>query len=145
MRGVPFTWTFGLVPEWLVMISALLAVFYVIDSRAVRRETPEAMALDVTDQSDRDPRDAQHPLPPRRDRRGLRPDAVAGRPDGGSGGGVYFTTKRHLHLANRFSFFPINEVAILFAGPSSRSFPRWCCWRLTGRVWESSIRGSSSG
>ncbi len=38
LRGVPFFWTMRLLPEWLFVVSILLAVFYVMDSRAVARE-----------------------------------------------------------------------------------------------------------
>ncbi len=38
LRGVPFTWTFTLWPEWLASILALLAAYYFWDRRVSRRE-----------------------------------------------------------------------------------------------------------
>jgi Na+/H+ antiporter NhaD/arsenite permease-like protein len=39
LRGVPFTWTLGLWPEWLVVNGIVLAVYVVWERRAFRRET----------------------------------------------------------------------------------------------------------
>ncbi|TWT45217.1 Citrate transporter [Phycisphaerae bacterium RAS1] len=40
LRGVPFFWTLSLLPQWLVMMIALLAIYYVWDTRVEKRETP---------------------------------------------------------------------------------------------------------
>jgi Na+/H+ antiporter NhaD/arsenite permease-like protein len=40
LRGVPFTWTFRLVPQWALVVGALLVMFHVIDQIAARREGP---------------------------------------------------------------------------------------------------------
>lgn len=117
LRGVPFTWTLRLLPEWLVMIGMLLLVFYVWDTVMVRRETPEAMRLDVARVNPLELRGKRNlifvvaiiasvflPMP----WRAIAMFAIAVT--------SFRITPRHLHLANRFSFFPINEVAILFAG-----------------------------
>lgn len=117
LRGVPFTWTFSLVPEWLFTVIVLLAVFFVFDTVMCRRETREAL---------------------RRDRMLTRRLRIEGgmnfvwllgvlvavflplwwRVAAMLGLAVisYRATPRSLHLANRFSFYPIQEVAILFAG-----------------------------
>ena len=39
LRGVPFSWTFSLWKEWLLSLALLLAVFYAWDSLAFRKET----------------------------------------------------------------------------------------------------------
>ena len=38
LRGVPFSWTLRLWPQWLVANAVLLVVFFVVDSDALRRE-----------------------------------------------------------------------------------------------------------
>jgi Na+/H+ antiporter NhaD/arsenite permease-like protein len=48
LRGVPFFWTFKLLPEWIFGLAFVLAVFYLIDSRAYRRERPEDVYFDAT-------------------------------------------------------------------------------------------------
>jgi len=117
LRGVPFTWTFGLFPEWLLMMAMLLTTFFVVDTIAVRKETRQALRLDL------DHRRPLHfaglhnllfllgvlasvflPLAPRIVAMVLL--AV----------GSYASTKRWIRDRNRFTFYPINEVAILFAG-----------------------------
>jgi Na+/H+ antiporter NhaD/arsenite permease-like protein len=47
LRGVPFSWTFTLWPEWLFSTLALLTTYYCLDRRASRRETVE-LAADAT-------------------------------------------------------------------------------------------------
>ncbi|MFZ2427811.1 MAG: sodium:proton antiporter [Propioniciclava sp.] len=51
LRGVPFEWTFRLLPEWLVVNALLLLTHYALDRREYARETPEAIAFDTTDVS----------------------------------------------------------------------------------------------
>ena len=124
LRGVPFTWTFGLFPEWLLMIGMLLATFYVVDWFAVKRETRQALRLD---------------------REHLRPLHFAGRFNfvylAGVIAAVFLpvwprilamlalawlslrTTKSWIHDRNRFTFYPIQEVAILFAGIFAAMIP----------------------
>jgi Na+/H+ antiporter NhaD/arsenite permease-like protein len=46
LKGVPFLWTFKLFPEWLVAVTLVLIVFYVFDSVACRREKPADIARD---------------------------------------------------------------------------------------------------
>jgi Na+/H+ antiporter NhaD/arsenite permease-like protein len=38
LRGVPFFWTFTLLPEWLLMTGALLCVFWFVDRHCWRKE-----------------------------------------------------------------------------------------------------------
>jgi len=46
LRGVPFEWTLQLFPEWLFAISVLLALFFIVDSIAYKRETREDLQKD---------------------------------------------------------------------------------------------------
>ncbi len=46
LKGVPFTWTFNLFPEWIITIGVVLFVFYLIDRAAYRRELPEDILWD---------------------------------------------------------------------------------------------------
>ncbi len=48
LRGVPFLWTFHLVLEWAFCLAILLAVYYIWDSWAWRKEKPVAVDLDET-------------------------------------------------------------------------------------------------
>ncbi len=119
LEGVPFTWTLQLAPEWAFMVAALCAVFYLLDRWMVRHETPAALRLD---------------------RVRTEPLRLAGAHNFLFLAGIilavlfvhhewlrvgamalltvasYFTTKREIHRGNHFTFYPINEVAILFAG-----------------------------
>jgi len=49
LRGIPFTWTLHLFPEWLFMTLALLGVYFVWESRAFRREPPTEAVEEVLD------------------------------------------------------------------------------------------------
>ncbi len=129
LNGVPFTWTLGLWAEYLVVTGSVLAVFVVWDARALRdeppvsvvpTEKPEPVRLDgkinllflvgimgaVLIESES--------LPPLLDR--------LWKLFGGelvmllmAGLSLYFTP-RGLRAANGFTWAPITEVAILFAG-----------------------------
>ncbi|MDG2054213.1 MAG: sodium:proton antiporter [Phycisphaerales bacterium] len=46
LAGVPFTWTLGLWPEWLICCIVLLIVYYIIDTRAYKREAPADVRRD---------------------------------------------------------------------------------------------------
>ena len=117
LRGVPFFWTLSLWPQWLVTVGALLGIFYVFDTVCWRRER----AADV-----------------RRDRAQRVPLRLRGRRNLLCLGGVvwavflpepwregvmiamgllgYQWTPRDYRKKNAFTFLPIAEVAILFAG-----------------------------
>ena len=47
LRGVPFTWTFSLLPVWLFVNALLLITYWALDRRFHARETPEALAMDT--------------------------------------------------------------------------------------------------
>lgn len=47
LRGVPFTWTFSLLPMWLFVNALLLITYWALDRRFHSREAPEALAMDT--------------------------------------------------------------------------------------------------
>ncbi|MDD4052191.1 MAG: sodium:proton antiporter [candidate division Zixibacteria bacterium] len=47
LKGVPFTWTLRLIPEWLVMLAIVLTIFYVWDSLAYRKERAVDLKRDI--------------------------------------------------------------------------------------------------
>ena len=124
LRGVPFTWTLRLAPQWLTANGLILATFYLIDRRAYRRETLRTL---------------------REDRSQLRPLSLAGALNlvflAGVIAAVFLptplrellmalmaglswrTTRAELHQENRFTWHPIQEVAILFAGIFATMIP----------------------
>ncbi len=46
IRGVPFTWTFGLLPQWITAVGILLAIFYIWDRHSYSKETKEDIKKD---------------------------------------------------------------------------------------------------
>ncbi len=117
VEGVPFFWTLRLLPIWLVYNLSLALVFYLVDRRAYARETREDLARDLIEQV---------PLTLEGTRNlvllgAIVPVVFVPSPFRelallGIALGSYFTTPRELHRRNEFSFGPINEVALLFAG-----------------------------
>ena len=118
LAGVPFTWTLRLLPEWLLTVALVLAVYVVWDWRERARETLADLKRDFYE---------------------VRPLRIAGKDNlvlllgvlaavallqapwrelviAGLAALSYFRTDRELHAANRFTFQPILEVAALFAG-----------------------------
>src|SRR5690625_6047301 len=43
LRGVPFTWTFHLIPEWAFVNAMLLLVYFTLDRVMHTRDAPEAL------------------------------------------------------------------------------------------------------
>lgn len=117
LRGVPFFWTLKLFPFWLVAIGFLLSVFYIWDTRAYRQESSAAL---------------------KRDRTQIQPIRLQGGENIFFLGGVlyavflntpwrealmilmallsFFLGSRKARQRNHFTWGPILEVAILFAG-----------------------------
>jgi Na+/H+ antiporter NhaD/arsenite permease-like protein len=127
LRGVPFLWTLRLWLEWLLVNGALVAIFYVVDSTIFRRE-------DVRTPGDLDEVAEAHkvPLSIAGKRNFLYLAGVVGvlllsgsvaLPLGVQEGGMllmavlsWFTTPQPLRRENAFSWGPIVEVAVVFAG-----------------------------
>jgi Na+/H+ antiporter NhaD/arsenite permease-like protein len=128
LRGVPFGWTLGLWRPWLLVNGLLLAIFLVADTVLFRREGPQA--------------------PPAGPSSPLRlagtvnllylagvvvvlvASGVLGLPAGVQEGGMLLlaglsllTTPRALREENGFSWAPIAEVALLFAGIFATMIP----------------------
>jgi Na+/H+ antiporter NhaD/arsenite permease-like protein len=124
LRGVPFTWTLRLAAPWAVVNGALLGVFAALDGWSARRDP--APRLDL----------ARSPLRIEGKLNLVWLLGVAATvlfvgsygPRGVTGTGVQIaamiafaalsiaTTPRRIHEANRFSWAPIHEVAVVFAG-----------------------------
>ncbi len=126
LKGVPFEWTFQLVPQWAFVNALLLAVFFAWDSALARREVAKPPAAG----GERLGLSGAHNL--------LLLAGVAfliwAKGDGLLNGGEpwpfgvlegllallalvgWFSTAPALRGANGFSFAPIIEVAVLFAG-----------------------------
>jgi Na+/H+ antiporter NhaD/arsenite permease-like protein len=117
MRGVPFFWTLGLWPAWLGVIAYLLTIFYVVDRRAYQREK----ARDIAE-------DKSH-VKPLRLRGGINIVFLIGiviavfLPSPwrelsmlGCAVASVFLGPAAARKDNAFSYVPIIEVAILFAG-----------------------------
>ena len=117
LKGVPFTWTLSLWPEWLFTVGVLLAVFFVMDTYWWSRERPADL---------------------KRDRARVAPLRLRGRRNLLCLAGIlwavflpepwrelvmvamgwlgYRWTPKDYRKKNAFTFLPILEVAILFAG-----------------------------
>jgi Na+/H+ antiporter NhaD/arsenite permease-like protein len=117
LRGVPFSWTFTLLPFWVAAVGYLLLVFYLVDTRAYRAEQGADLALDQVR---------------------IQPLRIAGLANVGLLGlviaSIFLPTpvremamvalaaasvqliSKPARLGNKFSYGPIVEVAVLFAG-----------------------------
>ncbi len=134
LHGVPFQWTFSLLPEMLFVIALVLIIFFIMDTRYLKRETNAAPA----DTGERQPMGLAggHNLLFLFGIMGgvllsgiWKPGEVTilGVHVSISGiardiiilvmaGLAYKTTKPELREANEFDWEPIREVGILFAG-----------------------------
>ena len=143
LRGVPFLWTLRLVPVWLVVIGALLVLFYVVDSTIFREE-------DIASPGDLDKVAIAHQVPVHvvGNRNLLFLAGVVGilvlsgnlrLPPGVAEAGMvamavlsWVTTPRALHQENGFGFSPIVEVAALFAGIFATMIPALAVLNVRG-------------
>jgi Na+/H+ antiporter NhaD/arsenite permease-like protein len=139
LRGVPFAWTLRLAPAWALVNGVLLALFFVFDTVAFKRErrhprSTAAMAEPAAPLSEREPLRLQG---------GINVlwllgivvlvfliGTYGGRLFGESrlrsvvqiGGTValaalsLITTPKHVHQTNRFNWAPMVEVAAVFLG-----------------------------
>ena len=119
LRGVPFTWTLSLVPEWLTAMGILLLIFYFWDRHAYRHEAVKDIRHDIAE---------------------IEPLRIKGKINFIFLAGVVLSvalqipgpyreiimivmtgfslalTRKDYRAANKFTYHPIAEVAILFAG-----------------------------
>jgi Na+/H+ antiporter NhaD/arsenite permease-like protein len=134
LQGVPFTWTFRLWPQWLLLVGALLVLYLVWDTRQYAREPLAALS---------------------RDRREVEPLRVSG---GLNALGLcmivlavallhaplrevaivalaalsLWLTPRAIRRANEFTAAPMVEVAVLFFGIFLTMIPALELLRLRG-------------
>jgi Na+/H+ antiporter NhaD/arsenite permease-like protein len=117
LEGVPFLWTLRLVPYWTLYVGVATLLLYVVDRHFHAKESDEALL---------------------RDREEVVPLAVLGKRNfvllgvivaavllpsgwreaamGATAATSYFTTPDDVHERNAFSFTPIRELAVIFAG-----------------------------
>lgn len=119
LKGVPFTWTLRLLPEWLIMLGIVMTIFYVWDRQAYHKER----GLDL-----------------KRDERRIEPLRFSGLLNLVFLAGVILAvafqapmpwrelimivmtvlsllfTGRKIREKNKFTYHPIIEVAVLFIG-----------------------------
>jgi Na+/H+ antiporter NhaD/arsenite permease-like protein len=118
LQGVPFTWTLRLWAHWLVMSVALLSLYYLWDSRHHAREPTASLRRDRTR------------IEPLRISGGLNALWLAGVVAAVAFLGAplregaivalaavsLWRTPREIRRANRFTSYPMVEVAVLFLG-----------------------------
>jgi Na+/H+ antiporter NhaD/arsenite permease-like protein len=115
LRGVPFTWTLRLLAPWALSNGTLLAIFFLLERALYRREPPR-VAADA----------AQEPITLEGWRNvALLAGVVAAMFLAGGWRVVALvalaalsakTTPPRIHQANRFSWAPMREVAVVFVG-----------------------------
>jgi Na+/H+ antiporter NhaD/arsenite permease-like protein len=135
LQGVPFWWTLSLWPEWVVTVSALLAVFYTYDTYWWKRETPKARHRDLA-------RVAPLRLRGKRNLLCLAgilwavflPEPWRELVMVAMGALGYRWTPMDYRKKNAFTFLPIAEVAILFAGIFITMVPALVLLRLHGHA-----------
>jgi Na+/H+ antiporter NhaD/arsenite permease-like protein len=132
LKGVPFEWTFRLWPQWLLVNAILLIAFNFLDEAILDREEKERPGAQLEEVLVHEPlrivgwHNMFFLL-------GIIL-VILGKGNGwGTGGdrwpfglqeglmaalaaGAYFTTRSAIRESNRFTFAPIIEVAVLFAG-----------------------------
>jgi Na+/H+ antiporter NhaD/arsenite permease-like protein len=132
LKGVPFEWTLQLWKEWVLVCGALIVIFVFVDSYVLDREEKQRAGSQLEAVLEHEPMriEGWHNLI-------LLLGVVAvilgrgygwGAPDGKWPVGLqellmlalalaaWFSTKPRIRAANGFTFHPIAEVAILFAG-----------------------------
>ena len=134
LRGVPFAWTFRLWPHWGLQVAALLAVYFVWDTREYTREPIAALRRD---RAEIEPLRVQGALnlawlvlvilsvallhAPWREAAIVALAALS-----------LWRTPRAVRRANGFTAYPIVEVAVLFAGIFLTMMPALEILRLRG-------------
>jgi Na+/H+ antiporter NhaD/arsenite permease-like protein len=124
LEGVPFFWTLRLLPLWALAVGIILFIFYLFERRAWKKEAP----IDIV-----------------RDKLLEEPLSIKGKLNFLWLLGVvvavflptpyqetimvlmwylsYRFTPKEIRVKNRFTFYPINEVAVLFAGIFATMIP----------------------
>jgi Na+/H+ antiporter NhaD/arsenite permease-like protein len=119
LRGVPFVWTLRFLPIWATTVGILLVVFFIWDLMSYRREDKADLLMDGRSEAALKVRGSANLLflarviaavffqlqTPYRELVMILMAALS----------MAFT-KRELREANGFTFGPISEVAVLFAG-----------------------------
>jgi Na+/H+ antiporter NhaD/arsenite permease-like protein len=134
LRGVPFAWTFRLLPQWLFSVAVLLLVYFVWDSVAYGWEPARAV---VRDEAERRPLRVDGALnfvwlagvvlgvaflrPPWREALNLVLVGLS-----------LWRTSREVHRANEFTPYPMIEVAVLFFGIFLTMIPALEMLRMRG-------------
>ena len=140
LKGVPFEWTFNLVFEWAVVVAFLLLLYFVLDTTMYKREPESAISRDAAEvrptriagagrnvpllvgvvlsvaflNQHYIPADWPFPFTPFPLREiALVTLAVMS----------WLVTSRELRKENKFTFYPIVEVAALFAGIFATMIP----------------------
>jgi len=136
LHGVPFFWTLKLLPQMLFVVAALIVIYYALDSYHYRREVRNGGGIPDSGEKEAIGFEGLHNL--------LFLGGILGgvilsgfwRPGSYTLLGVHleiqntvrdgllifmglislWTTKRAIRKANEFTWFPIKEVAYLFAG-----------------------------
>jgi Na+/H+ antiporter NhaD/arsenite permease-like protein len=132
LKGVPFEWTLRFWPEWLFVNGVLLVAFNVFDQLIIDREELEGRAPLLEEVQHHAPLGiagghnlvllAAIVLVIFASGRGLLnggvpwPFGIAEACLIGLAAASWLTTSRELHTANGYSWHPISEVAVLFAG-----------------------------
>ncbi|MCE5334896.1 MAG: sodium:proton antiporter [Desulfobacteraceae bacterium] len=119
IRGVPFTWTFSLIPQWMTAVGILLVIFYFWEKYSYSKETVTDIRKDIEIRAPLSVKGMINLI--------LLMGVVAA---------VFFQTpapyreivfvammllsvyltKKDIRNANGFTYYPIIEVAVLFAG-----------------------------
>ena len=117
ISGVPFLWTLRLFPAWVLYVGSICATLYAVDRRAYAREPAAALARDRAEvlplevQGKRNLALLLAILPAAMLPLGLREAAMVA-----LAAVSLALTPRSVHEANGFTFAPVIEVAIVFAG-----------------------------
>ena len=132
LKGVPFEWTFGLWNEWALVVGILLVTFFAFDSYVLDKEELERPGSQLEAVLKHEPMglDGAHNFL----FLGAIVLVILARGNGWGNGGElwpvgiqeglmvgvaglsWVATKPAVRVANRFTFGPIHEVAILFFG-----------------------------
>jgi Na+/H+ antiporter NhaD/arsenite permease-like protein len=145
LRGVDFFWTMRLLPQWALAVGLTVAVFYVLDYRAYRSEGAKSIREDIADY-----------VPMRIAGKinllflvGVIAAVLLSKPLAQVGESIHFPFLRELIMfamimlslrlgpsgprkANHFSWAPIQEVAIIFAGIFAAMIPALAILKARG-------------